>query len=325
MGTNVMIKTNENGIFQIIENIRNYPQTPVFTVEDKFPILNYFTFSWERQFTPFGFIKFVHEKYFIAPAFVLIYILICKYGHTFMKNKKEIKLKWIIIIWNFLLFFFNMIVAIKLLPVFIYIVNNYTINGLLTIPPIYVCGFGSVGLWICLFIISKYAELVDTIFLILKKKKITLLHWYHHSTVLLYTWDTYFVELPAGFIFILINAFVHTFMYFYYLLATIYNKPLKWNILVTIIQILQMICGIVLTIYCLYISYIYKYNNNWNINLIQELGNNFSFQHGHYISQKNIFFACLMYLSYFYLFTKYFLNRYTSGIQKDSLLQKKKT
>ncbi|CAD2084476.1 fatty acid elongation protein, GNS1/SUR4 family, putative [Plasmodium vinckei brucechwatti] len=46
MGTNVIIKTNENGIFQIIENIRNYPQTPVFTVEDKFPILNYFTFSW---------------------------------------------------------------------------------------------------------------------------------------------------------------------------------------------------------------------------------------------------------------------------------------
>ncbi|SCA48214.1 fatty acid elongation protein, GNS1/SUR4 family, putative [Plasmodium ovale] len=308
--TNFVIRTNSSGHFKVLGPMRDYPREPIFRIEDIFPSLGLLTFEWERKYTPFGFIEFVHRYYWLCPLVVAAYILLCRYGHIIMKKKSAFNLRWIIIIWNLALSFLNFIVVVRLLPVFVYIVYNYTLDGFLIIPPIYMYAFGSAGLWACLFVISKFLELIDTLFLILKKKKKTLLHWFHHSTVLLYTWDTYYAELPAGFIFILINAFVHTVMYFYYFLATIYQKPLRWNIIVTLIQILQMVIGIVLTIYCFSITCLYKFRNTWDIYTIRRLKQNFSFDNGHYISRTNVFLAALMYMSYLYLFARYFYNRY---------------
>ena len=42
---------------------------------------------------------------------------------------------------------------------------------------------GPVGLWVGLFIFSKIPELLDTVFLVLQKKRVIFLHWFHHVTV----------------------------------------------------------------------------------------------------------------------------------------------
>lgn len=39
-----------------------------------------------------------------------------------------------------------------------------------------------------MFVFSKVPELGDTVFIILRKRPLIFLHWYHHVTVLLYTW-----------------------------------------------------------------------------------------------------------------------------------------
>ena len=44
------------------------------------------------------------------------------------------------------------------------------------------------ALWHFLFLISKVAELGDTVFIVLRKSPLHLLHWYHHITVLVYSW-----------------------------------------------------------------------------------------------------------------------------------------
>eukprot|EP00122_Pirum_gemmata_P011475 Pgem_evm2s10633 len=50
---------------------------------------------------------------------------------------------------------------------------------------------GPSGMWTTLFIFSKIPELFDTMFIVLRKRPLIFLHWYHHITVLAYCWHAY--------------------------------------------------------------------------------------------------------------------------------------
>lgn len=172
-------------------------------------------------------------------------------------------------------------------------------------PPVYTYGHGACGLWIFLFIYSKYFELLDTVFIILRKRPLNFLHWYHHATVLLYTWDGYCVEQPAGIYFVAMNYSVHAVMYFYYFLASQLQRPLSWGIFVTIAQISQMFVGVGVTCVSLYYSSVYTLSNTWK-------GHQFTdpMVYGQYINTRNLVYGLLMYSTYFYLFAEYFVKRY---------------
>lgn len=175
-------------------------------------------------------------------------------------------------------------------------------------PPVYAYGHGAAGLWTLLFIYSKYFELLDTAFIILRKRRLSFLHWYHHATVLLYTWDGYTKEQPAGIYFVAMNYSVHAVMYFYYYLAAELKRPLSWGIFVTIAQISQMFVGVGVTVVSLYYAFSYPYQKTWHAD---QLGNPLA--HGQYITVQNLYWACLMYSTYFYLFAEYFVKRYLKG------------
>jgi len=99
--------------------------------------------------------------------------------------------------------------------------------------------------WAYLFALSKYYELFDTAFLLAKRRPVMFLHWYHHCTVLLFTWFAEYWRFSMGYIFILVNAFVHTIMYFYYFLTGMKVKvPNSIAFSITILQITQMFVGI---------------------------------------------------------------------------------
>merc|ERR1711879_1060575 len=110
-------------------------------------------------------------------------------------------------------------------------------------------GSGPSGLWTALFIYSKYFELMDTVFLVLRKKPVGFLHWYHHCSVLLSCWHGFFFEVPPGLYFVAMNYSVHSIMYFYYFLAAVCRHPPKWAFLVTSLQLAQMAGGIAVTLF----------------------------------------------------------------------------
>jgi len=103
---------------------------------------------------------------------------------------------------------------------------------------------GSEWFWVAIFGFSKFFELLDTLFLVVRNRPITFLHWYHHASVLLYTWYAIQWKNSLGYVFAPVNAFVHGIMYWYY-----YRRGcgvlVTYDRFVTQIQISQMFVGLV--------------------------------------------------------------------------------
>jgi len=146
------------------------------------------------------------------------------------------------------------------------------------------------GFWTWLFTLSKVPELGDTVFIVLRKQNLIFLHWYHHITVLLFTWYSYSEHISLGRWYICMNYCVHSLMYSYYALRALgFRVPKNIAMLITSSQIVQMIVG------C-YVTY-YGYSMNVRGELCQ-------------ISDGTAKLALTMYGSYFVLFARFFINSY---------------
>ncbi|BET02509.1 elongation of very long chain fatty acids protein [Nesidiocoris tenuis] len=97
------------------------------------------------------------------------------------------------------------------------------------------------------YLISKFFELFDTIFFVLrgKQSQVTFLHVYHHTNMAVSTWV--FIRYNQGtqsMIMGACNSFVHVVMYAYYLLAALgpsIQRYLWWKRYITVLQIVQFL------------------------------------------------------------------------------------
>ncbi|RUS88772.1 hypothetical protein EGW08_003489 [Elysia chlorotica] len=97
------------------------------------------------------------------------------------------------------------------------------------------------------YYISKFVEVLDTVFFILRKKnnQITFLHVFHHGTMMLNWWlCVRFVPGGCSFFHAMLNSFVHVIMYSYYGLSALGPRVqpfLWWKKYVTWIQVIQFV------------------------------------------------------------------------------------
>ena len=156
-------------------------------------------------------------------------------------------------------------------------------------------GCGRLGFFVALFIYSKFAELVDTLLLILRKAPVIPLHWYHHATVLLYCWHSYAARIGTGLWYAAMNYSVHAIMYFYFGLTqcgpTAKRYAKRVSMLITLLQLSQMVVGIAVTVS----SLVYHARG-----------------HVCYVSIANSILGLTMYASYFLLFFMLFQSLYLS-------------
>merc|ERR1712150_164638 len=154
--------------------------------------------------------------------------------------------------------------------------------------------------WQFLFCVSKLPELIDTLFLLLNKKKVIFLHWYHHITVLLWSiWSWSDRPHVAGIWFGTMNFFVHSIMYSYYALSTL-GIRIKQAYLITYLQIAQMVGGLIV---CL-VAYA-------NVeNCIK-------------CAPWMLEFGTFIYFSYFVLFVQFFVTRFMKGNDKKDSKKKR--
>lgn len=97
-------------------------------------------------------------------------------------------------------------------------------------------------LWGFLFYLSKYWELIDTFLLVWKRRTPSFLQVYHHLVTLLCAYMLQASHSSVTFLFIGLNATVHTVMYAYYAL-TIMGIRFKAKSMITVMQIVQFIIG----------------------------------------------------------------------------------
>ncbi|CAM9763991.1 unnamed protein product, partial [Ectocarpus fasciculatus] len=131
----------------------------------------------------------------------------------------------------------------RTVPHLVQILHVYGFKYTICAKPTMWYGSGAVGMWTQAFVFSKIPELGDTIFVVLRKKPLIFLHWYHHVTVLLYCWHSYFEQTTYGLYFISMNYTVHALMYLYYGLAGMRIRLCK-PYYITTMQISQMVVGI---------------------------------------------------------------------------------
>jgi elongation of very long chain fatty acids protein 6 len=132
--------------------------------------------------------------------------------------------------------------------------------------------------------------LVDTLFLVLRKKPVPFLHWFHHASVLLISIGTIMVYGPTGMIMIAMNYFVHSIMYTYYAIAAV-TKPPRWGKQVTTLQIAQMVGGLIMS------AGIY-----WAANNVENCE----------VQKENAFGIVFIYTAYLVLFVRFYIQRYLS-------------
>ncbi|XP_068127921.1 very long chain fatty acid elongase 7 [Hyperolius riggenbachi] len=165
-------------------------------------------------------------------------------GPRLMENRKPFDLKGLMAIYNAVMVIFSL-----------YMVYEFLMAGWAT-GYSYQCDIVDYSkspqavrmAWTCwLYYFSKFIELLDTIFFVLRKKnsQITFLHVYHHS-IMPWTWwfGVKFAAGGLGTFHALVNSVVHVIMYSYYGLSALgpaYQKYLWWKKYMTTIQLTQFV------------------------------------------------------------------------------------
>lgn len=207
-----------------------------------------------------------------------------------MKNRKELDLKTPLAFWSAGLAVFSIIGSIRTLPTLFHVVGNFGLHNA-------ICTEGDIagvyGFWVWAFLVSKFPELIDTLFILLRKQKLIFLHWFHHVSVLGLVWFSNANNFSIGRWFLVMNYVVHSIMYSYFAMRAFGMRPPKpFAMFVTLAQLAQMFWGSYVTTYALI-----------QINDGKSCDTNL----------KTIYMSLMLYLAYLLLFAHFFVNNYFGG------------
>ncbi|KAK4941066.1 hypothetical protein LTR10_018987 [Elasticomyces elasticus] len=107
-----------------------------------------------------------------------------------------------------------------------------------------------------LFYLSKFYEVIDTLIILSKGRRSSLLQTYHHAGAMLCMWAGIRYMSPPIWMFVLVNSGIHAIMYTFYLLSALGIRVPTWfKRTLTTLQISQFVIGAAYAFIHLFIAY----------------------------------------------------------------------
>lgn len=139
-----------------------------------------------------AFIKYLRAHPGLPVLVAALYGLMIVGGRRFMRDRPALGLKGAMAAWNGMLCLLSFVGAVRTVPSLLFWLKLVGLREASCMPPFLTHAERDVGLWSCvLLVLIKALELGDTVFVVLKKKPIVFLHWYHHINAFLCTYTTH--------------------------------------------------------------------------------------------------------------------------------------
>ena len=188
----------------------------------------------------------------LPAAVIVVYLIFVHYGPIYMAERPAFKLFTTARVWNIFVAIFSIVGAWNTVP---HLVQQLWRHGFwyTVCADVYeLAGRGPVALWATLFTWSKLFELFDTVLLVLRKRQLMTLHWFHHASVIAFAWAAWIYETPCALWYGAMNYSVHAVMYTYFMLTGVPSlraRVLRFAPIITSLQISQFAWGTVVNVY----------------------------------------------------------------------------
>ncbi|CAL8282851.1 unnamed protein product [Merluccius merluccius] len=247
-------------------------------------------YEFERRFDERQALEWMQENWSKSFMFCGLYAALIFGGQHFMRERPKLNLRKPLVLWSLSLAIFSIIGAVRTGWYMMHVLTTSGFKQSVCDTSFYSAPVSK--FWAYAFVLSKAPELGDTVFIVLRKQRLIFLHWYHHITVLLYSWYSYKDQVAGGGWFMTMNYGVHSLMYTYYAArAAGLRVPRPLAVLITTTQILQMAMGLAV------LGLVYRWMHEVRCPT----------------QVDNVAWGSLMYLSYLVLFASFFYNSYLKG------------
>ncbi|XP_063076815.1 very long chain fatty acid elongase 6-like [Engraulis encrasicolus] len=247
-------------------------------------------YAFETIFDEKAAFEWMQENWTQSFVVCAMYAAVIFAGRMYMRERPKLDLRAPLVLWSLSLAVFSIIGAVRTGGYMMNVLANRGFRASVCDTSFYSAPVSK--FWAYSFVLSKLPELGDTVFIVLRKQRLIFLHWYHHITVLLYSWYSYKDQVAGGGWFMTMNYGVHSIMYSYYAArAAGYRVPRPVAMCITASQIMQMAMGLV----------VLGSVNHWldERRCPSNMG--------------NIGWGTVMYLSYLVLFMWFFYKSYVSN------------
>ena len=202
--------------------------------------------TWSRhwRFSP-GVTPF--SQWYYQVIAVTSYFLIVAFLKRVMATRKPLEIPRFLFFHNAALCVASLVLAVWLTFTLVSrYISGLSFHGLVCSQSIYEDGHLHLIYYINMFF--KVWEFLDTFLLALRKKPIGFLHAYHHAATLVLTWSQLVEHSGCQWVPIVINLWVHVFMYYYYAMSALRIR-VWWKKYLTKLQISQFVVDVTIVTY----------------------------------------------------------------------------